>query len=32
MNTIEKPITQEQEKLIQSEFNINVAFYVRCDI
>ncbi len=28
MNIIEKPITTEQEKLIQSPYNINVAFYV----
>jgi hypothetical protein len=28
MNTIEKPTTSEQEKLIQSPYNINVAFYV----
>ena len=28
MNIVEKPATQEQEKLIQSEFNTNVAFYV----
>ena len=28
MNIVEKPVTQEQEKLIQSEFNTNVAFYV----
>ena len=27
-NKIEKPINEEQEKLIQSQFNINVAFYV----
>ena len=25
---IEKPTNEEQEKLIQSQFNINVAFYV----
>lgn len=28
INLIEKPITTEQEKLVQSEFNTNVAFYV----
>ena len=27
-NKIEKPTNEEQEKLIQSQFNINVAFYV----
>ena len=27
-NIIEKPITTEQEKLVQSEFNTNVAFYI----
>ena len=27
-NKIEKPTSEEQEKLIQSQFNINVAFYV----
>ena len=27
-NKIEKPINEEQEKLIQSQFNINVAIYV----
>ena len=27
-NIIEKPITVEQEKLVQSQFNTNVAFYV----
>jgi hypothetical protein len=26
-NIIEKPITAEQEKLVQSQFNTNVAFY-----
>lgn len=28
MNIIEKPITVEQEKLVQSPYNTNVAFYV----
>jgi hypothetical protein len=28
INLIEKPTTTEQEKLVQSEFNTNVAFYV----
>ena len=28
INIIEKPTTQEQEKLVQSQFNTNVAFYV----
>lgn len=28
INIIEKPTTIEQEKLVQSEFNTNVAFYV----
>lgn len=27
-NIIEKPSNEEQEKLVQSEFNTNVAFYV----
>lgn len=27
-NIIEKPTTPEQEKLVQSQFNTNVAFYV----
>ena len=27
-NIIEKPTTSEQEKLVQSQFNTNVAFYV----
>lgn len=27
-NIIEKPTNEEQEKLVQSEFNTNVAFYV----
>jgi hypothetical protein len=27
-NIIEKPSNEEQEKLVQSQFNINVAFYV----
>ena len=27
-NLIEKPSNEEQEKLVQSEFNTNVAFYV----
>ncbi len=27
-NIIEQPTTPEQEKLVQSQFNINVAFYV----
>jgi hypothetical protein len=28
INTIENPNNEEEEKLVQSEFNINVAFYV----
>ncbi|MDZ7818854.1 MAG: hypothetical protein U5K55_09620 [Aliarcobacter sp.] len=28
INIIEKPNNEEQEKLVQSQFNINVAFYV----
>ncbi|BAK74661.1 MAG: hypothetical protein AB7S49_07640 [Arcobacter sp.] len=28
INIIEKPTTSEQEKLVQSKFNTNVAFYV----
>lgn len=27
-NIIEKPQTLEQEKLVQSQFNVNIAFYV----
>ena len=27
-NIIENPSNEEQEKLVQSQFNINVAFYV----
>ena len=27
-NIIEKPITLEQEKLVQSQFNTNVAFFI----
>ena len=28
INIIENPSNEEQEKLVQSQFNINVAFYV----
>jgi hypothetical protein len=28
INIIEKPSNEEEEKLVQSQFNINVAFYV----
>ena len=28
MNIIEEPITVEQEKLVQSPYNTNVAFYI----
>ena len=28
INTIENPNNEEEKKLVQSEFNINVAFYV----
>ena len=28
INTIENPSNEEEQKLVQSQFNINVAFYV----